>query len=106
MVQMTDIQAVSDRIAREFQPDRIVLFGSHAMGCASADSDVDLLVVMPYQGHGARQAVEILNRVRPDIPVELVVRTPQQMRERLAQQDYFLRDIVDQGKVLYAAAHS
>jgi predicted nucleotidyltransferase len=103
VVKLKDIRAVSSRIAQRFQPQKIVLFGSHARGLASEDSDVDLLVVMPYRGSGARMAAKILNQVRPDIPVELLVRTPQQLRRRIAQNDFFLREILDEGKVLYAA---
>ncbi len=47
MVAMNDIQAVVDRPAREYAPDRVVLFGSHARGTATSDSDVDLLARRP-----------------------------------------------------------
>ncbi len=99
------IRKLSRRIAEHFSPDRIILFGSRAHGKARADSDVDLLVVMPCEGPGARKAVEILNRVEPDFAVDLIVRTPQELRKRLALQDRFLADIVHRGKVLYEAAH-
>ena len=99
------IRALSRRIAEQFNPDRIILFGSRAYGRAHADSDVDLLVVMRCDGPGARKAVEILNRVEPEFAVDLLVRTPQEIRRRLAQQDRFLADIVRRGKVLYEAAH-
>src|SRR3990172_4258044 len=105
MVQTTEIQQVSDQIVREFHPERIVLFGSYANGSATSDSDVDLLVVMPFHGNSARMAVDILDRIQPEIPVELLVRTPQQLRERLAQSDFFLREILDKGQVVYAASH-
>ncbi len=52
-----------------------------------------------------RKAVEILNRVEPEFAVDLIVRTPQEIRRRLAQHDGFLADIVRRGKVLYEAAH-
>lgn len=105
MITITQIRALSRRIAAQFNPDRIILFGSRARGRAHADSDVDLLVVMRCNGSGARKAVEILNRVEPEFAVDLLVRTPQEIRRRLAQQDRFLADIVRRGKVLYEAAH-
>jgi len=105
MIQMQDIQRVSDRIAREFGPERIVLFGSHAQGTAGADSDIDLLVVMPFQGNGARMAAAIVERVQPEIPVELLVRTPEQVEQRLAWNDFFLQEVIDKGVTLYAADH-
>ena len=105
MITITQIRALSRRIAAQFNPDRIILFGSRARGRAHADSDVDLLVVMRCNGSGARKAVEILNRVEPEFAVDLIVRTPQEIRRRLAQEDRFLGDIVRRGKVLYEAAH-
>ena len=106
MITTAQIRALSRRIAAQFNPDRIILFGSRAHGRAHADSDVDLLVVMRCNGSGARKAVEILNRVEPEFAVDLIVRTPQEIRRRLAQHDGFLADIVRRGKVLYEAAHS
>ena len=105
MITIAQIRALSRRIAAQFNPERIILFGSRARGRAHADSDVDLLVVMRCDGPGARKAVEILNRVEPEFAVDLIVRTPQEIRRRLAQQDRFLADIVRRGKVLYEAAH-
>jgi len=105
MIERSRIRALCRRIAEEFRPERIILFGSHASGHAREDSDVDLLVVMPFQGKGARKSAEILNRVEPDFPVDVIVRTPRQMRERLADSDFFLRDVVKNGKILYEAAH-
>ena len=62
MVKVNDIHELARGIAREFHPERIVLFGSHAEGTAGPDSDVDLLVVMPFRGTALRKSVEILNR--------------------------------------------
>ena len=105
MIAPSRIRALSRRIAEEFRPARIILFGSYASGRAREDSDVDLLVVMPFEGKGARKAAEILNRVEPDFPVDVIVRSPRQMRERLASADFFLREVVKKGRVLYEAAH-
>lgn len=105
MVSMDDIQALADRIVREFLPERIVLFGSYASGTASPDSDVDLLVVLPYQGKSWAKAAEIRGRLRPRFPLDLLVRTPQQVLERLEMGDSFLRDVSERGTVLYEARH-
>ena len=66
MIDERRIADLSDRIAREFQPDKIILFGSYAHGQPRPDSDVDLLVVLPFEGRGFRKSLEILNRVSPD----------------------------------------
>lgn len=102
---MESIRALASQIATEFAPDKIILFGSYAYGKPNPDSDVDLLVVMPFEGKGVHKSVEILQRVKPGFPLDLIVRTPRQIKERLRLNDYFLREIVEKGKVLYAAHH-
>ena len=105
LVAFADIQRFAADVAREFMPERVILFGSYATGTASQESDVDLLVVMPSDVSGARVAAEIITRLKPTLPIELIVRSSRQVRERLALNDYFLRDIMTSGKELYAAPH-
>jgi uncharacterized protein len=95
------IQELSQQIAAKFSPERIILFGSHAYGEPTADSDVDLLVVMPFEGQPFRQAAAILNEISPKFAVDLLVRTTEQLDERVALGDFFLREILTKGKVLY-----
>jgi len=105
IVALTDIQKFVADLAREFLPEKVILFGSYATGSARADSDVDLLVVMREDVSGARVAADIIRRLNPTLPVELVVRSSRQIKERLALNDFFLREIMTTGKELYAAPH-
>ena len=105
VVATREIQSFADRIAREFQPQRIILFGSSACGQADTDSDVDIMVVLPYAGKSWEVATQIRNRLRSSFPLDLIVRSPDQVRERLAMADPFLREVVRHGKVLYEADH-
>jgi predicted nucleotidyltransferase len=98
-----EIQDISEQIRREFAPQKIILFGSHSGGNPDMDSDVDLLVVMPFQGKPWRVAVDIRERIKSALPLDLLVRTPDQLQERLALHDSFITDIVTRGKVLYEA---
>lgn len=106
MVSMSSIREFSRQIAAEFHPERIVLFGSYASGSPTPDSDVDLLVVMPFEGKSVNQSVEMRVRLRPQFPVDLIVRTPQAVQQRLDMGDTFIRDILSDGKVLYEADHA
>src|SRR5205823_13876116 len=83
-------------------PDKIILFGSYAYGTPHADSDVDLLVVMPCRNQ-LDQAVKIHTTLLPSFPLDIIVRTPHNMDWRLAEGDSFLREITGKGKVLYEA---
>ena len=74
----------------------------------SLNSDIDLLVVMPFEGSPFRQAGTILHRVIQAVgvlPLDLLVRTAEQLDERLAMGDGFVHDILERGKVLYEADH-
>ncbi|MBM4035552.1 MAG: nucleotidyltransferase domain-containing protein [Planctomycetes bacterium] len=95
------IREAAKKIAREFHPDRIILFGSHAHGHPTPDSDVDLLVVVPHEGKDWRMAARIRGCLRVTFPLDLLVRTPEEMERRIAEGDPFLADIQRTGEVLY-----
>jgi predicted nucleotidyltransferase len=101
MVKRENIRAFVKRVADEFHPKRVILFGSYAYGRPTPDSDVDLLVVMPHDGPAAVQAAEIRKRVRAGFPMDLVVRSPEEIDRRLAMDDFFIREVIERGKPLY-----
>jgi uncharacterized protein len=104
MASIADVQRLVDKIARLFQPEKIVLFGSYARGEAGPDSDVDLLVVMSHEGHPARTAAEITAQVHPgSFSVDLIVRSPETLQKRAQMNDWFIREVLTQGRVMYAA---
>ena len=93
---------VVERIRSRFDPDCIVLFGSRARGDARADSDVDLLVVLPHVEDARKAAVEI-RRVLSDLPVskDVIVSTRDEMARRGDMIGSILRPAIREGKVLY-----
>ena len=105
MVSLSDIQSVASQIAREFHPEKILLFGSYAYGKPTPDSDVDLLVSMRTSLRPAEQAARIRKAIDFPFPVDLLVRTPEQIEQRLAMGDGFIRDVTCRGKALYEADH-
>jgi predicted nucleotidyltransferase len=91
-------------VARKFRPAKIILFGSYAYGTATDDSDVDLLVIMPRtRERGERMSVRIRHAVPRTFPLDLLVRTPAEISKRLRWGDFFLREIMERGEVLYEA---
>src|SRR5439155_1237359 len=89
-VPISAIQKLVREIADKFQPDKIILFGSYAYGKPHRDSDVDLLVVMPAWNETSK-ACQIRLAVHHPFPLDLIVRTPENLRWRLAEEDWFLR---------------
>jgi uncharacterized protein len=101
MISLEDIRHYAARIAERFHPARIVLFGSQAWGNPHPDSDVDLLVVMPFEGKGMRQAVTIRQELRSPFPLDLIVRKPEDVTSCVERRDFFLQDVMNRGIVLY-----
>jgi predicted nucleotidyltransferase len=106
VVEVEKILSLSDSIAREFRPDCIILFGSYAYGNPGENSDVDLLVVLPFEGKPVRKALEIVQSISPKFPVDLLVSTPEQVKERIALNDWFMREIIEKGRKLYESGNS
>lgn len=94
------IRRYAEQIAEKFQPEKIILFGSYAYGKPHKDSDVDILVVMPAYDE-TNQAIRIRRKTDHPFPLDLIVRTPDDLRWRLEEGDSFMREIVDKGTVLY-----
>ncbi len=105
MVAFESIQELGRRIGDEFGPERVILFGSYAAGNPTPDSDVDLFIIMPFDGKPVAKSVEIRLKTRPGFPVDLIVRTPEAVRWRIEIGDPFVQDILRAGKVLYEADH-
>ena len=105
MVSIDQIEKTVHHIAREFQPEKVILFGSYAKGAPTADSDVDLLVILSFQGKSLQKSLEILNKTNPTFPVDLLARTPDDTARRYAEGDPLIREAMDHGKVLYERNH-
>lgn len=97
------IQDICDRIVTVFQPEKIILFGSQAYGKPTPESDIDLLVVMPYEGGAIGQGVKILTTLKLWLPLDLIVRSAEEIKGRLGIGDRFIKEIIEKGKLLYVA---
>ena len=95
------IQAYCDAIAHEFRPRKIVLFGSYAYGQPTPDSDVDLLVVMPFCGNDVAKAIQIRSRFDTPFPLDWIVRKPEFIVRRERERDMFIELLMIQGQVMF-----
>ena len=96
------LREVVRRIVEAFDPERIILFGSHAWGEPTPHSDVDLLIVMKDGERPARRSARVA-RILLDVPfpIDILVRTPTELQHRLRIGDYFIQEILEQGQMLY-----
>jgi len=101
MTSRDEIRKLANRIAEMFRPERIILFGSYAYGSPRADSDVDLLVLLQFEGKSFRKSLEIINAVNPSFSVEILARRLDDTKRRYEQGDPLIREALDKGEVLY-----
>ena len=101
-VPMKTIRSIAHHIAQRFDPEQIILFGSHAYGKPTAESDVDLLVVMDTPEDEMEAMVEIAKSL-PILTfgVDVIVRSRRTLERRKQLGDWFLREVTQRGKVLY-----
>ena len=90
------IRAVTRQIAEKFKPQKIILFGSYARGKPRQYSDVDLLIIM----EAPVKSLEIRHYLGVMFVLDLLVYTPERLKERVKMGDSFIRDILKEGKVL------
>ena len=101
-IPLTAIRRFARRIAEHFHPDKIILFGSYAYGKPHEESDVDLLVIMRTK-NAIDQSIRIKTAFERLFSLDLIVRTPWQIERGLKDDNWFLREIMEKGKVLYEA---
>lgn len=103
-VQITEtlLQEITDRVVANFNPEKVILFGSRATGTAQPDSDIDLLVIMEAEVPPIERAIAVKRVCRPRfVAMDLLVKTPEEVTTQLQQGNFFLRQILAEGRVLY-----
>jgi predicted nucleotidyltransferase len=101
-IPLAAIRRFARRIAERFKPEKIILFGSYAYGKPHEESDVDLLVIMRTKD-AIDQSIRIKAAFERPFSLDLIVRTPWQVERGLKDDNWFLREIIEKGKVLYEA---
>lgn len=100
------IKQITDKIVKEYKPEKIILFGSYAWGKPHEDSDLDIFVIKNTKTPSLKR-IEELDRIftRREIAMDFLVYTPAQVKRRLKIKDLFVQDILMNGKVLYDTTH-
>jgi predicted nucleotidyltransferase len=95
-------KALIRRIAETLRPDKIILFGSYAFGEPTPDSDVDLLVILDTDAPLAERHWAVSRLLLPRLfPVDILVKTPAEIEDAVRHGDFFVREILTRGQVLY-----
>ncbi len=101
---LKEAKKLAKKIAEEYKPEKIILFGSAATGNIREYSDIDLLVIKKTTDDPItrdQKALRLLNPIRSLIPVDLIVCTPEEVTWRSKGGDPFILGVLEEGKVLY-----
>jgi predicted nucleotidyltransferase len=99
-----NIQPLVDELVRNFDITKIILFGSHAWGTPHKDSDYDLCVIeksIESKKQRLRDLSELAGKINITVPTDLISYTPEEIDERSKLGDFFVRKILNEGKILY-----
>jgi predicted nucleotidyltransferase len=99
-IPMSAIRRFARKLGERFHPEKIILFGSYAYGTPHEESDVDLLVVTPTRNE-IDESIKYTVAFDPPFSLDLIVRTPERLKRDIEDGDWFLREIVSKGKVVY-----
>jgi len=101
MTNKKEITKIVKQIKEKYKPEKIILFGSFAYGEPKPSSDIDLLIIKKSKKKRVERIKEVLMKVKSELPLEPLVYTPKEIKERLDLGDFFFQDIFKKGKLLY-----
>lgn len=99
------IKKIADKIAKEYNPEKIILFGSYAWGKPYEWSDIDLFIIKKSKKKRWKREYELRSKLfgKKFPPLDLLIYTPQEVRKRIKiYEDFFVKEILNTGKILYA----
>jgi predicted nucleotidyltransferase len=91
------IRLIADKLKENYNPEKIILFGSYAWGLPDEDSDLDLLVIKDTEEtshHRNVTARALVSSLRTGYGLDIVVITPEELKSRLEIGDQFLQEII------------
>lgn len=97
------LKTVVKSLRDKYHPEKIILFGSLTRKNITEDSDVDLLIIKKTDKNPWERAREVERIVERKVPFDLLVYTPGEVRSRLKINDFFVKDILERGEVIYEA---
>ena len=102
------ISFISETIRLNYNPEEIILFGSHAYGNPHENSDIDICVIKDIEKNQIRAfKLSILTNLRQiivnnKIDIDIIVNSRTKITERINTGDLFYKEIIDKGKIIYA----
>ncbi|MBI5701311.1 nucleotidyltransferase domain-containing protein [Candidatus Saganbacteria bacterium] len=96
------LKEITRRIVAKIDPEKIILFGSHAYGNPNKDSDLDLFIIKNTKLPASKRYAMISDALFPRlVPMDFIVRAPKEIDSRLKGFDPFIKEVLNKGKTLY-----
>jgi len=96
-----ELKRIVDTIIKNYSPEKIILFGSLTKGDINEWSDIDLIIIKFTDEGPWERAARVDRFIEHKVPVDILIYTPEEVRQRLAMNDYFVKEFSEKGKVLY-----
>ena len=103
------LSEIVEKLKSDYKPIKIILFGSYAYGNPSENSDIDLLILKDTDKRRVDRFVGVKRIIyNPDLEISVspLVYTPDELKERLRIEDDFVKEIIQNGVVLYERQNS
>ncbi len=100
-VSINDINDKVNTIVKNYNPEKVILFGSYANGNPTTESDIDLLIIIKSDKSNWEVSVDISLLLKHSFPIDIIVKAPDEVKKRIKMGDFFLKNILKSGKLLY-----
>jgi predicted nucleotidyltransferase len=99
---LSKLQKCSERLAVDMPIRKVILFGSYVWGDINKESDIDLLVIGERKDRNIRTEIAMeFHHAIPDKPMDVLLKTNNEINDRVIMGDSFIRKIITEGKILY-----
>jgi predicted nucleotidyltransferase len=86
---------------KQYKPDKVILFGSHARDASDRYSDIDLIIIKRTKKRFLNRIKDVLKIIKPDYAIDILVYTPEEFQKMISKGNPFLEYVVREGKVIY-----
>lgn len=100
----TELKRIIKSIRDRYEPDKIILYGSMNEGRLGENSDIDILIIKESSLPLVKRIQEVymlLLDLNYKVPLEPLVFTPGEIKERIALGDPFIKEVTSRGRVIY-----
>lgn len=96
-----EIRSITRQLIEKYKPEKVILFGSAATGSFGPDSDLDFLVIKNDLRRHLEIEQELHKMVKYHIASDFLFLRPNEVDNRLKSGDFFLREVIEKGRILH-----